>query len=262
MFTNGTFDCGEACALPGHVITASETLPVISFALVELRDGTQTYDAVVQRPIEDTRRRPEISHTAAHAATKTHMVLASEYRGPHNENYTHWLLLPPKAPGQLLPVPPGSVRGLWRERALSTEDLGKRITVNGSTITVNGESRKVNWEDRVPADAIVDAYIQHVDSFNEDGFKVVSVTADEDGDENPCEFINPFLDNDEFKAADIAFACVNETAQDSFYTTFHLPLVEEQPYAPPKHQLADAKCVTMGKKEFSHFVFGSVHKMV
>ena len=77
----------------------------------------------------------------AHALSGSHLHFASEYRRygqADEEPYRNWLLLPrEKASGQMFPIPPGAVRGVWRKPAVTQADIGKRMTVVGeSTIMV------------------------------------------------------------------------------------------------------------------------------
>ena len=72
------------------------------------------------------------------------------------------MVLPPRAPGQMHPIPPGTVRGIWRTRGLTGKDKGKRLTIEGDKfIKVDGQMRSVDWPRQVP-DAVTDAVVEHV----------------------------------------------------------------------------------------------------
>ena len=112
----------------------------------------------------------------AHAQTKSHMVFASEYLGIDGD-FNHWVVVPPRAPGQLLPIPPGAVRGLWRKPALSTDDMGKTVSILGDTIIkVGNEMRHVEWPSgKPPTEAITDFVIAYY-SQNYEGERVVKAS--------------------------------------------------------------------------------------
>ena len=122
---------------------------------MERRDGTTYIDAVVQRDLDDTVSNEPILKDAAHALSGSHLHFASEYR-PYGstiqEPYRNWLLLPlERASGHMFPIPPGAVRGVWRKPAVTSADVGKRLTVVGeTTIMVNGEARSVGWKGAAP----------------------------------------------------------------------------------------------------------------
>ena len=128
-------------------------------------------DAVVQRELQDTVTSNAISKQNAHELSGSHLHFASEYREyglPDEELYRNWLLLPhEKSSGQMFPIPPGAVRGVWRKPALTSADVGKRMTVVGeTTIMVNGEARSVGWKGAAPTN-INDRVIRRVDKFND-----------------------------------------------------------------------------------------------
>ena len=54
----------------------------------------------------------------------------------------HWVVVPPVAQS-LLPIPAGTVRGVWKRPVFSTADHGKLVTLTAGSITVDGEARLV-----------------------------------------------------------------------------------------------------------------------
>lgn len=224
---------------------------------MELRDGTQTYDAVVQRDLGLTCKEPSIRPERAHRTTKTHMTLASEYRGKrNNEVFPHWMLLPPSDPSQIMPVPPGSVRGVWRERAFTQEDDGKIVSIDGNKVMLDGEVRKVEWGDHVPEN-VSNLTLSGVGSHDEDGRPCVYLSHD------LSEIFNPFVAGGATAVADIAFASVERRPSapgEDVETTFYLPTTEDRAYNHPQHLLSNARTTVLGNKQFSHFVFTRVHE--
>ena len=171
-------DEGEARDEDGDPLDADHTtekVPVVNFALVEHRDGTQTVDAVVQRTIESTKPDSPLAFYGnpilqedRNAHTKSHLHFASAYprRGRRGgETYANWLIMPPRAPGNLQAIPPGSVSGTWRKPAFTYTDRNKSLTIAGNKVTVGGETRFVDWYGDAPTD-VADARITSVVPWN------------------------------------------------------------------------------------------------
>jgi hypothetical protein len=136
-----------------------EIRDVICFAAVQLRDGTTRVDAVVQRNEEDAAlNEGEIKSGEADPQLANHLAFASDVKG-----WEHHLILPPPSTARMLPVPPGTLRGVWAKPALTDSDKGKMLTVTESgAIIVGGEVRSVTWGDREIPTSIKDRKIRHV----------------------------------------------------------------------------------------------------
>jgi hypothetical protein len=259
LFTADTFDEGEAQD-DGGDMAPSESLPIISFALVEYRDGKQTVDAVVQRALDDTRA-SEVGTLApmhkvhAHEKTNSHMVFASEYRGSDHNHFAqeevHWVVVPPAAPGQLLPIPPGSVRGVWSKPAVTAYDTGKRITITGGKLTVDGEARgPIDWNDTpVPSD-ITGNILGTM--FNDEGDRMMRVAGSTTSTITMFKFPRIKGQREEI---DLAFASMDGPCdQGPVKTTFYMPVACGMPHRPPEHRLVPAQDVTFGDMKFSHYI--------
>ena len=236
----------------------SEEVDVVSFALVEHRDGTQAVDAVVQRRLDSTHGEPHISVREA-GRTKSHMCFASEYRpygDPGDDPYSHYMILPPRAPGQLLPIPPGSVRGLWRKPAFTNADKGKMVTIMGNTVKVGSEARRVEWDGDAPApenwtDVECLGVMPHNDA---EGRQVVRFQGDR-------SFPMPNLLGAETMEVDLAFASVeSQSESEGLEARFFMPVSTGKPGAynaahlGMAHHLEDARRVTLDGMVFSHFL--------
>ena len=253
LFTADTFDEGEARDDDGDT-AASESLPIISFALVEYRDGKQTVDAVVQRALDDTRNAAPMLKVDAHEKTNSHMVFASEYCGSEYNHFAqeevHWVVVPPTAPGQLLPIPPGSVRGVWSKPAVTANDTGKRIIIKGGKLTVDGEARgPIDWNEPVPSD--VSGNILGT-TFNDEGDKMMRVGGSTTS--TTTMFKIPSIKGQQ-KEIDLAFASMDGNCdQGRVKSTFYMPVACRMPHTPPEHRLVPAQDVTFGDMKFSHYI--------
>ena len=250
MFTRGNFDHGRASATNGQP-EYSETLNVTTFALMERRDGTTYIDAVVQRELQDTVNNEVIQKENAHALSGSHLHFASEYREcgiPDEEPYRNWLLLPrEKASGQMFPIPPGAVRGVWRKPAITADDFGKLLTVVGAgTIMVGGEARSVGWTKGAAPTNVNDEVIRSVDDFNDHlpriGF-------------DSGRFIEvPYLTGAaNEKTIDLAFALTEKHDGGTVSTRFFMPVARELLGASETY-LVDAREVRHGELQFHSFI--------
>lgn len=251
MFTDQAFDHGGARYIAARDVTAyHELLEVISFAIVEYPDGSQAIDAIVQRDLESTRRAACIRSDQAHPQTHSHLQLASEYRGCRaltTSSHTHWMLLPPRAPGQVLPIPAGSVRGVWSEPAFTSGDQGKQITIIGNTIKVGDETRLVDWgKDDPPSGILNDTIVD----FSENSATPMGSIELESGEVVPIPTIASSN-----KLADLAFVAVDSDCGHSLHSRFYTPV---STWDEDKDELVtvleDARNVTFGPARFSHFV--------
>ena len=258
LFTMGNFDYGETRPIDGEQqFTGSESLHIVSWALVEYLDGRQTVDAVVQRDIGDTVHEDSIEYDAAHERSRSHIKLASEYRGRHGgypPGQLHWLVIPPQAPGQMLPIPPGTVRGVWEQPAFTRDDIGKRLTVTGNTATVDGDARRVDWGDEgAPAFEITDGMIDDVTPWNENGSGIVIHQQD-----SVLEIAIPIIAGNGNLEVDLAFASVSKSctgdAKIDMKTDFFMPIATNGPDKDSTTKLVNAKEVTFGEKRFKYFV--------
>mmetsp|Transcript_7383 Transcript_7383/g.24345 ORF Transcript_7383/g.24345 Transcript_7383/m.24345 type:complete len:240 (+) Transcript_7383:1817-2536(+) len=227
----------------------SESLHILSWALVEHPDGTQHLDAVVQRVLEPTQ---EVSMRSNEGYT--HMLLASMYTHRFEEEgnvrWSHWAVVPPpapRAPGQMLPIPPGSVRGLWAKPAITQADVGKDLTVRGSTIEVGEETRHVEW-DTAPS-GVISGKICRVFPWDDvQGSGVLVPTGD-----GRIEI--PRLAGTGMEI-DLAFASVVSEGSVDQETRFLMPVHSRQGLfnGPPRTELCDATTVTFGAHRFCHFI--------
>jgi len=254
LFTNGAFQWGDALADEDDEDMVeddveSESLHILSWALVEHPDGTQHLDAVVQRVLEPTQ---EVSMRSNEGYT--HMLLASMYTHRFEEEgnvrWSHWAVVPPpapRAPGQMLPIPPGSVRGLWAKPAITQADVGKDLTVRGSTIEVGEETRHVEW-DTAPS-GVISGKICRVFPWDDvQGSGVLVPTGD-----GRIEI--PRLAGTGMEI-DLAFASVVSEGSVDQETRFLMPVHSRQGLfnGPPRTELCDATTVTFGAHRFCHFI--------
>lgn len=251
LFTNDKFDHGEAREIEDDDTPAdSESLQIINWALVEYRDGTQRVDAIVQRALESTKTCVEIERDHADDKTYSHMVLASEYDGHALDaglitESKHWVVVPPRAPEQMLPIPPGSVRGLWAKPALTEDDKGKSITIDGNKMIVDGDVRNVQWSGDAPTD-ISNAKIANVRRWDEynSSFQLESGLR---------RFELPCMANEGMEI-DLAFASVQGDASGNIKTEFYMPVNLKGPYEQSQTVLSKVSGVSFGERRFSHFV--------
>ena len=248
LFTRGVFDYGEARNV--HVsqrFAESESLHIVSWALVEDRDGQQRVDAVVQRDLETTKAQTAMKRARANDTSHSHLQLASEYIG-RNEEFNnedrHWVVLPPRAPGQILPIPPGSVRGVWAQPALTDADEGKTITIEGSMMTVDGDVRKVEWDGDAPTNVVNGEIAQVVPWDDYDSAVQLDCGT---------TFELPRLASGSMKV-DLAFASVESDGGSDLKTSFYMPLHTKGVHEVPATTLSDAINVSFGKLKFSHFI--------
>jgi hypothetical protein len=249
VFTDGCFDYGEAKDEDGNSLRY-EALHIVNWALVEYRDGSQRVDAVVQRDLDDTRRAAAMFRRCADATTHSHLQLASEYMGTGSMELSsetkHWVVVPPRPPGQMLPIPPGSVRGLWAKPALSGKDVGKTITIVGTQMTVDGDVRTVEWHDDAPVD-VTNATVSVVVPWDEEDSCIWL-------DENRQIELPRLAGDDSSMQIDLAFASVQTDGSGDLETAFYMPLHTKGIDIEPQTKLAKATTVQFGDLRFSHFV--------
>ena len=137
----------------------SEVRDVLSFAVVQLRDGTTHMEAVVQKSFDRV-----IPPYEAHPQLENHLQFASEVCGDDGQEWDHHVIIHPKTSANRLPVSPGTIRAVWAKPAITQADVGKRATVteNGALI-VAGEVRSVTWGDRSVLPSIKDRRIDRVE---------------------------------------------------------------------------------------------------
>ena len=168
MFTDGSFANHQAIDEDGDQVR-EDVRDVLSFAVVQLRDGSTRMEAVVQRPMDLVSSVSfPIHHEYAHPQLQNHLEFASEVRDVEAGHvWKHHLIIPPVASANRLPVAPGTIRAVWAKPAVTRSDVGKRVTVteNGALI-LDGEVRSVTWGDRSDLPSLKDAKIERVlDSF-------------------------------------------------------------------------------------------------
>ena len=210
-------------------------------------------DAVVQRDLQDTVEEDPIQKLEARVE-RFASSLASEYRPvgrPDLEPYRNRVLLPyEKASGQMLPIPPGAVRGVWKKPAVTGADVGKRMTVVGaSTIMVDGDARSVGWSKDAPT-GINDLVIMGVDGFNDEYPRVCFAEA-------PNIDIPYLAGAANEKTIDLAFALTEKREGGTISTRFFMPVRAENGDGLIETSLTDAREASVGGLQFHHFV-GSV----
>lgn len=253
LFTCGAFDYGETREVGDRDARAdNETLPIVSWALVEYADGAQCVDAVVQPDLDSTRRSDAIERDVAHPQSKSHLYLASEHEPADFDSDAaalHWLVVPPRPPGQMLPIPAGSVRGLWLQPAITNKDKGKRLTISGNTILVDGKERHVEWSDDVSPENVSDCLIQDVKSWADEVGTYVLI----EGSMGKRRIEVPRVANGERMEVDLAFADV-ESGGSEKQTSFYMPLHEKDMWSGPISKLVKATDACFGELRFSHFI--------
>ena len=168
----------------------SEVRDVLSFAVVELRDGTTRVEAIVQRSMEfEINEERYIEPDDAHPQLQNHLQFASEVRDHNGEPWKHHLILPPTGAATMLPVAPGTIRGVWAKPAITRADHGKTLTVTASSsIIVGDEVRAVTWGGRKIPTGIKDERIigclggvaqRHADNYSR---TQIQTTADDPDD--------------------------------------------------------------------------------
>ena len=216
-----------------------ETLDVLSFALVELRDGSQVTDVVVQRSLESTRDGEAMEPEDDDIRECSHKKFASEM------GYAHYLVKPPASATPMLPIPPGTVRGKWVTLALTSSDNGKIISIAGNVITVDGRKRIVEWEDKTVPTNVQDKKIAWVGEYSQGGGAIKL----EGG--NRIWGIPYLAARDTQQEVDLAFAMVmDKTESGSHETRFFMPVATDDTV----HELMDASNVTFGDQCFRCFV--------
>ena len=221
--------------------------PVVALALVEHRDGGQVVDAVMQpgaHDLVDPNNRNEHTHSQ--------MVLASEFaetiggEGP----WEHWIVRPLATAQQLMPIPPGAVRGCWQQPVFTPKDRGETVKIAGDLIEVGGETRAVDWgaiehEDLTGKIAHVDHRVRGQITLRKEGGVTKS-------------FQNPAAGGDSAQYVDLAFAqVVDEGGGDgtTLETRFYMPLAEnDDEEGTQTNKLQDARRVNIGDQVFSHFI--------
>ena len=165
-------------------------------------------------------------------------------------SFTQWVVVPPRVPGQMLPIPPGSVRGVWAKPAFTQADEGKDVTVRGNT-EVGEETRRVEW-DTAPS-GVISGKIGRVYPWdNGDGSGVLLTGhSPEDG-----KFDIPRVAGTSTEV-DLAFASVDSEGSVNHKTRFFAPVHSRRGVfgGAPRTYLCDATTVTVfGDRRFCHFV--------
>ena len=246
-------------------MSSAEFMDIVSFVVVELRDGTHTMDAFVSPQMQGS-----FHPMQAHEQIRSHFKLASAYAG--ETRHWYWLVVPPsKTSRPLVPIPPGTVRGVWKKPAFTLDDQGKTLTIDGTfkDVKVDGASRgPIEWADDIPT--VTDVVIKAVSPWGQP--RAVFE------DEHSCFGIAGgtvlLADGKSFKLpaasgegnsqqADLAFASFSDQLADgadeagsSRRSTFYTPISRRNPTngEDAHHQLVDARTVTLGDKVFFHFV--------
>ena len=225
-----------------------EKVPVVNFALVEHRDGTQTVDAVVQRSMESTKVLMPILQDDRNAYTHSQLHFASSYpvRGRRGgPTYANWLIVPPRPPGTLQAIPPGSVSGTWRKPAFTHADRNKSLTIVGKKVTVDGETRFVDWRDDAPTD-VTDARIAYTIDWNS------KVNESHVGLVGGRRIELPPLSGEHNKTTmAMPFAMLEGDEGDNLRTRFFMPLAQKDDDSGVLHtELIDATGVRFGDNQF------------
>ena len=238
-----------------------EFMDIISFVVVELRDGTHTMDAFVMP------KNNYLEQREAHEQTRSHIQLASAYAGETK----HWLVVPPSTTSPLVPIPPGTVRGTWKKPAFTSDDEGKTLTIEGrfKDVKVDGASRgQIEWADDVPT--VTDVVIKVVNLWGKEpqlgfaGEGAVQVAGGTvllaDGQSFKLPAASGAGNSQQIDLAFASFADLPadgvDEASSSLRSTFYMPIGHQNPTTEEgvHHQLVDARTVTFGDKVFSHFV--------
>ena len=220
-----------------------ETLDVLSFALIELRDGSHETDVVVQRSLDSTRYGEGMEPDDDDIRSCSRKKFASEM------GYKQYLVKPPAGATPMLPIPPGTVRGHWVTPALTSSDKRKIITISGNVMRVGGAERIVEWGHIDVPTNVKGMKIVHVGSYREGQgtFRV------EGASEDPyLEFCIPYLaEDDTQQQVDLAFAMVMDKSDSGAHATrFYMPVKQGYKH----HELVQAGDVTFGDQCFRCFV--------
>ena len=254
-FTDGKFDYAKAMSLDAHETDGSggeeadryREMQVLSFALVEKRDGTQFVDAVVQKYLASTTSEEAIMPDEANPA-HSHLHFASKYCSEAENDFRHFLIEPPPTTARMIPIAPGSVRGIWAVPALTSSDMGKMLSVQGRSIVVDGEVRHVSWEGtppHIPVPQTIRSVLCWRSNF-QPGVHVMGTHGGVECFELPC------LSGPENRLElDLAFALPEGGIEDAHvHTRFFLPSPDNEANTP---SLQDATKVSFGRKEFKGF---------
>ena len=246
-FTAGKFDYGKPMELEAEDADDESAdhhdMQVLSFAVMEKRDGTQFMDAVVQRTVESTHASPILPDEANPA--HSHLHFASDYCS----EWRHYMIEPPPVAARMVPIPPGSVRGIWATPAVTRSDMGKMLSIQGNSILIDGEVRHVEWDDGAPPSLARPSKMIRTFDWNsphrrgqieiEPGGRFVALPS-LSGPENRVEM-------------DVAFALPKGSVNDdwnvntNFFVPWRNPCNNED-------SLRNARDVIIGKKQFKGFV--------
>ena len=163
------------------------------------------------------------------------------------------MIEPPPAAARMVPIPPGSVRGIWAIPAVNDSDRGKMLSIQGNTILVDGEARHVEWDgvldDGAPprlagARKIIQTF--HWNANHPNGGKIKI----EGGD----YVAMPSLSGPENRVEmDMAFALPEGGANDRWNVNTNFFVPWRNPHN-GEDSLRNARAVTIGKKLFKGFV--------
>ena len=219
--------------------------PVLGFALVELKSGRQIVDVVIQNESDGTYG--DVAVDARDEESWSHLTFASEYA--KTVPWEHWLAVRTAA-ADMLPIPTGSVRGVWSKPALTEADVGKQATFRRSSITVGGNERPVNWDGDLPEGGLLgssgtiigvaDFVGGHVGVMMDGRRKVLK---------NPLS-----ATQDNQLQVNLAFAKVEPAVDEgSLSTRFFMPVCTTSGDG-RKVELCDAQTTSIGAMRFSHFI--------
>ena len=250
-FTAGKFDYGKPMELEAEDADDESAdhhdMQVLSFAVMEKRDGTQFMDAVVQRTVESTLNIDAILPDEANPA-HSHLHFASDYCSEVAE-WRHYMIEPPPAAARMVPIPPGSVRGIWATPAVTHSDIGKMLSIQGNSILIDGEVRHVEWDDGAPPSLARPSRIIRTFDWNAPHWRG-QIEVEPDG-----RFVAlPSLSGPENRVEmDVAFALPEGSVNDAWNvnTKFFVPWRNRHS---SEASLRNARGVTIGKKEFKGFV--------
>jgi hypothetical protein len=199
-------------------------LPVLSLALVVLRDGREVVDALVQPDGADYEIM-NMEHDGRAVkdrdeATRAQHVFASELAEKYP--WEHWCLLGPASDQTLVPIPPGTVRGVWKAPAITRDDAGKMVRIVNGCITVDGNPRNISWGDNeIPSD-VAGKVLEYTGKFDVGDPVYLRMSMNGISREIP----NPALvgPHDSVKA-DAAFASIKTShANGKLEANFYLPM--------------------------------------
>ena len=128
---------------------------------------------------------------------------------------------------------------------------------------LDGEVCKVEWGDHVPLNVVSNLILTNVGCYDDCGRPCVFLSSQDPDDDEDIKIFNPFVAGSATAVADIAFESIDRHPSapgDGVETTFYLPATGDRAHNHPQHLLYNVRTSVLGNKEFSHFVFTSVHE--